>query len=93
MTAIHASVADAGGTTFFNSRTARSIGPLDARPIEETLNPRIEGHIEVDPTSIGMPGDFPGRDRAEKNGSAVLPAIVDQGTCRGTQAVIAAARP
>jgi hypothetical protein len=66
---------------------------LNARIVEETVNPGINRKIEVDPSDIDKGRDLPGRHSAEENGAAPFPAAINQGARRSTQPFIPALEP
>lgn len=66
---------------------------FDAGTFDEARDPRLNRNIELDPSGIDQQRNLPGSDRTQANGSAVLPAIVDQSARRWAQAVIAAVEP
>jgi hypothetical protein len=74
-------------------RARRERSRLDAGAREKSLDPGIDGNIEIDATSIDEQSDLPGRDGAQENGSASLPAAIDQGASRCAQLVAAAVEP
>jgi hypothetical protein len=45
---------------------------LEAWPIKKTVDPRIHGNVEFDPSRIDKQGDFPDRDGAEPNSVFVV---------------------
>jgi hypothetical protein len=53
---------------------------LDAGPFQEPLDPSVNGKIEIDSAQIHQQGNLPDCDCTQKNGSAIAPAAIDQGS-------------
>jgi hypothetical protein len=65
----------------------------DAGPIEKALDPPLDRNVEFDPPGIDEERDLPGRDGAEQDGPAALPAPVDRRMGRRAQMAVAAVAP
>jgi hypothetical protein len=50
---------------------------FDRRAIEETLDPRRDRNIELDPAAVDKQGDLPGADRTQVDRPASEPARID----------------
>src|SRR5438105_4083789 len=46
--------------------------------IDEALDPRLDGNIEIDASKIDQQGDFPSRDRAQIDGTPAPPTAIDE---------------
>jgi hypothetical protein len=66
---------------------------LNAGTLEQTLNPRLNRNVKLNPACIDEQRKLPNRDDAEQDGSAIPPAAVQQSACRGVQVIVAAFKP
>jgi hypothetical protein len=66
---------------------------LYAGPIGKALKPGFDWTHQFNPAPVNKLRDFPDADRAEQNGTAAAPAILDQPKCSRAQSFIARFQP
>ena len=65
----------------------------NAGTLQETIDPSLNGKIEIDPLGIDEERNLPDCDRTHENGAAVPPAGIDECTGGSAQPLVTAVEP